>query len=588
MPAHDASTTSCSTSSKDPGRANSQASDEKVSKSEEAEVACTQEDAISIASSEATTVSQTEEEAPTKVKSRGGLSRTTSVTPDAIIVERRNRRGLFSQVTLIPEVECAYHYVNKTKWLITSVIAFCGMAGPMGSAIVMPVLGEIARDLHASPVLANMSVGVYMLAMGVFPLWWSAFSEDGAGRRSIYIISFALFLVFGVLSAVSTNISMLVVCRTLSGGAAASVQVLGAGTIADIWEVKERGRALGLFYLGPLCGPLLAPIIGGVLGQGLGWRSTQWFLVIYGGLTLILIVFCLPETLPTREPPGPTLPTHEKSPTSTPLTPTRTHTSVVNKTTSLLRYLHKLFISPLSILAWLRFPPVALTVYYASITFGSLYFLNISLQHTFSRAPYNFSTLLLGLLYIPGSLGYVLASLIGGRWLDTIMAREALRASRFDSAGKLIYHPEDRMRENAWLAGITWPIALIWYGWSAGSGVHWSCPLIANFWFGVGSMLIFSMVTTMLTELLPRRASAGVAINNFVRSAFCFAAAVSAEPLIGWVGEGWLMTVLGVWSLGTGAGVIWGMGEGDREGVYLHSGVFCILRVVRCTCIILR
>ena len=126
-----------------------------------------------------------------------------------------------------------------------------------------------------------------MLSMSIFPLWWSAFSET-FGRRSIYLISFSLFLVFGVLAAISTSIGMLVVFRLLSGGAAASVQAVGAGTIADIWEVRERGRAMGMFYLGPLCGPLFAPIIGGALAQRWGWRSTQWFLAIYGGMCATL------------------------------------------------------------------------------------------------------------------------------------------------------------------------------------------------------------------------------------------------------------------------------------------------------------
>lgn len=88
---------------------------------------------------------------------------------------------------------------------------------------------------------------------------------------------------------------MFIVLRALSGGASASVQAVGAGTIADIWEVRERGRAMGLFYLGPLMGPLLAPIIGGALAQSLRWRSTLWFLVIYGGVMVVLIVFALPE-----------------------------------------------------------------------------------------------------------------------------------------------------------------------------------------------------------------------------------------------------------------------------------------------------
>lgn len=70
---------------------------------------------------------------------------------------------------------------------------------------------------------------------------------------------------------------MLIVMRILSGGAAASGQVLGAGVIADIWESKERGSAMGIYYLGPLLGPLIAPIIGGILTQAWHWRGTQWY-----------------------------------------------------------------------------------------------------------------------------------------------------------------------------------------------------------------------------------------------------------------------------------------------------------------------
>ena len=42
-------------------------------------------------------------------------------------------------------------------------------------------------------------------------------------------------------------------------------------------------------------GPLLGPVVGGALAQRLGWRSTQWFLAIYGGLLLLSLFFTLPE-----------------------------------------------------------------------------------------------------------------------------------------------------------------------------------------------------------------------------------------------------------------------------------------------------
>lgn len=36
------------------------------------------------------------------------------------------------------------------------------------------------------------------------------------------------------------------------------------------------------------------------------------------------------------------------------------------------------------------------------------------------------------------------------------------------------------MRENAWLGAIMYPVALMWYGWSAQEGVFWLCP-VSNF-----------------------------------------------------------------------------------------------------------
>ena len=226
------------------------------------------------------------------------------------------------------------------------------------------------------------------------------------------------------------------------------------------------------------------------------------------------------------------------------------------------------FLDPLKIVLWLRFPAVVITVYYAAVTFGSLYVLNVSIQDTFAKPPYNFSTIILGLLYIPNSLGYVLASVFGGRWMDFIMQREAIKAERIGDDGKLIYRPEDRMRENAWLGAILYPAAMIWYGWTAEKGVYWIVPvshslllrslglhtdtvsqMIANFFYGIGSMLIFAMATTMLTEFMPKQSSNGVALNNFVRNIFSCVGAVVAAPIIKAIGDGWLFTILGVWTL---------------------------------------
>lgn len=436
-------------------------------------------------------------------------------------------------------------------------------------------LSELAADLNVTPTLANLTIAMYMLSMAIFPLWWSSFSET-FGRRTIYIVSFTLCVVFSILSAVSHSIGMLIVMRVLAGGASASVQAVGAGTLADIWQPHERGRAMGFFYLGPLTGPLLAPIIGGALSEAWGWQSTMWFLAIYGGLDLAMLFFCLPETLSRSRSssagaaagaaagvvaPPPADSAAAAAAAANPLALARMPTtqSVRVRTQRVAVFLKHAFVHPLSVLLYLRFPPIILTVVYGSVTFGALFILNVCLQSAYGKPPYGFSEIIVGLMYIPGSLGYMLAAMVGGRWIDRIMAREARNAGRYDADGQLQYLPEDRMRENAWLAASLFPAALIWFGWAVQNGVFWVAPAIANLIFGFGSMLVFGVVTTMLTEFMPRRSSGGIALNNLLRNIFSCVGVIVAQPLIDAMGYGWLCTMVALLSWVIGNACIWAL-----------------------------
>ena len=168
---------------------------------------------------------------------------------------------------------------------------------------------------------------------------------------------------------------------------------------------------------------LICPVLGG-LTEGFGWRSTQWFQVIYGGVTLVLILLSLPET--HRSPTS----NIEVASSKTSLSRQSTRQSVAFKTRKYLRIFHRIFLEPLKIIGFLRFPAIALTVFYASVAFGSLYFLNISVEKTFSAPPYNFSVIIIGCLYIFNSTGYIVASIFGGRWVDHVRLPRSCISSR--------------------------------------------------------------------------------------------------------------------------------------------------------------
>ncbi|PPJ51024.1 hypothetical protein CBER1_07833 [Cercospora berteroae] len=445
-----------------------------------------------------------------------------TVASGPVAVPRAERRGLWANLSIVSEVEKPFEYKNGTKWMMTIIVAFAA-----GTTALRPV----AEDLDTSPSVVNLSLAFYLLIMALTPMWWASWSEIW-GRRTVYIAPFGLFVIFSVISAVSVNIAMLIVFRILTGGAAAAVQAVGSGTVADLWEPKERGKAMGVFFLGPLCGPGIAPVIGGILAQELGWRSTLWALVIFGGVLFLCIVFLLPETVARRE---------------------KVKKSVIAR-----------FTDPVKTLGLLRHPPILVTVYSGGLSFAAIYVINIAIQADYGEAPYNFDVLIVGLLYLAPMLGYAVASQTGGRWIDYLMKRGAARADRYDAEGKPIFLPEDRMQENIWIAAALYPAAMIWYGWVTQYGVHWIVSCIANFFFGIGAMLVFGCVHTMLTEFTPKKSSAGVALNNFVRQISATIATVVVQPLIDVTGTGWMCTMIALFCWITGNLAILALKKGPQ------------------------
>lgn len=78
----------------------------------------------------------------------------------------------------------------------------------------------------------------------------------------------------------------------------------------------------------------------------------------------------------------------------------------------------------------------------------------------------------------------------------------------------------------------------------------------------------------MLTEFMPKRASNGIAVNNFMRNIFSCVGGIIAAPLIRAIGNGWLCTILGIIALVVGGGVIWAMKKfGERWRVEMDRGM---------------
>lgn len=57
------------------------------------------------------------------------------------------------------------------------------------------------------------------------------------------------------------------------------------------------------------------------------------------------------------------------------------------------------------------------------------------------------------------------------------MTRTARKEGRYNDKGELILHPVDRLGENCLLAGVLFPGALLWWGWTADKHDFWLVPV---------------------------------------------------------------------------------------------------------------
>lgn len=71
--------------------------------------------------------------------------------------------------------------------------------------------------------------------------------------------------------------------RSLLGIGEASYGVIAPTLISDLFPVKERGRAMGLYYLALPVGTALGYMLGGSIADALGWRAV-FFVVGLPGL----------------------------------------------------------------------------------------------------------------------------------------------------------------------------------------------------------------------------------------------------------------------------------------------------------------
>lgn len=175
---------------------------------------------------------------------------------------------------------------KNVRWALLGVM-LAMLLSMLDNTVVGTAMPTIVRDVGGLEHLSWV-VSAYMLATAVTTPIWGKFG-DLFGRKSMYLISIAVFLIGSALSGASQNMAELIGFRVLQGIGAGGI---GAGAFALIGTVvppRLRGAYQGMTAAVMAIGTVGGPLIGGVVTDLLGWR---WIFYMNIPLGIITIVWC--------------------------------------------------------------------------------------------------------------------------------------------------------------------------------------------------------------------------------------------------------------------------------------------------------
>ena len=184
------------------------------------------------------------------------------------------------------------------QWLALASLYIGIFLPPLDYFIVNLALPSIHAGLQATSAQLQLTVSAYALAYAAMLITGGRLG-DLYGRRRIFMIGMAAFVVASVLCALATNGEILVAGRILQGASAAMITPQVLASIRTAFPVPMQARLMGIYGFVFGLASVFGQIGGGALIDlhpwGLDWRVVFLVNVPFGLLALMGSWLYLPE-----------------------------------------------------------------------------------------------------------------------------------------------------------------------------------------------------------------------------------------------------------------------------------------------------
>lgn len=422
------------------------------------------------------------------------------------------------------------NWSSGRKALVSSNIFFYTFAAYCASAIYTPSEGGVMQAFNVSQVKASLGLSVYVLGYGTGPMIFSPLSEiPVVGRNPPYIITFGLFTILAVGTALAPTYGSLITLRLITGILSSPALATGGATMQDMYSLLKLPYALSVWVAAAFSAPALGPLLSGFAVMNEGWRWSLWIILWMSAPVWLLMFFFMPETsggniLLRRAQ-------RLRKLTGNPNFKSQSEIDQGNKKFKDIAF--EQLVKPLEICV--KDPAVLFTNIYTACIYG-IYYSFFEVFPLVYIGIYGFNLGELGLPFLVIIIGCVIGIAIyfayNYFYLEPDIKAHGLRA-------------QEHRLVPAMFAVILLPAALFWFGWTSEKSIHWIVPTIGLTLFPIGAFVLFQCIFMYLPLTYPTYAASLFAANDLCRSAMASGAIVYAHPLFHNLGIGRGVSVLG-------------------------------------------
>jgi EmrB/QacA subfamily drug resistance transporter len=176
---------------------------------------------------------------------------------------------------------------RKRVAIVTLGVMLSLFMASMEATVVSTAMPTIVRQLGGFEIYSWVFSAFMVASTTTVPIYGKL--SDLYGRRTIYAIAMALFLVGSVLCGRATSMDQLVAFRAVQGLGAGGLMPLAFIIVSDLFTLEQRARIQGLFSGVWGVSSIAGPLLGGFLVDQVSWPWVFYINVLPGLLAAILV-----------------------------------------------------------------------------------------------------------------------------------------------------------------------------------------------------------------------------------------------------------------------------------------------------------